>query len=154
MIETLYCKIRGHTRRKSGMCIALAIAAAIAALGLSRAYADQRVYEPPKAEKKYLAKGGLTGAKGHEAHIRHITVPPGWEGGKHSHLGDVYVYILEGSMVFNVDGQEPVTVGAGGTYYEEPNRVMRAANASKIDPLKFVMFQVNPAGQPLMVKAK
>jgi len=133
--------------------IAMAIFAAIGVLALSGAYADQHVYEPPDAEQQYLAKGPLAGAAGHEAHVRHITFPPGWVGGKHSHLGDVYVYVLEGSMVVQLEGQDAVTVGPGELFHEGPNTVMHAANTSKIDPLKIVLFQVNPAGQPLMIKA-
>ena len=133
---------------------ALAIVALVGAFGLSGAYADQHVYEPPKAEQQYLAKHGLAGVAGQEAHVRHVAYPPGWVGGKHSHLGDVYVYVLEGSMVFDVEGKEPVTVGPGGLFHEQPNSVMRAANASKTDRLRIVLFQVNPTGQPLMIKAE
>jgi hypothetical protein len=40
-------------------------------------------------------------------------------------------------------------VGAGEVFHERPGEVMRARNVSADTELKFMVFQLNPEGQPL-----
>ena len=51
----------------------------------------------------------LAAFPGREATVMKAEFPPGWVGGRHYHTGDVFVYVLEGSFVVDVDG-----VGPGG----------------------------------------
>jgi quercetin dioxygenase-like cupin family protein len=61
----------------------------------------------------------------------------------------VFVYVLEGAMVMQVDGKEPVTVRKGQTFKESPTDIHRqSANASKTEPAKFVVFMVKDQGKP------
>jgi len=51
-----------------------------------------------------------------EAHVITFTIAPpkpGAGGGKHFHPGDELVYVVEGTMTFEVDGQPAVTVKTG-----------------------------------------
>ena len=67
----------------------------------------------------------------------------------HRHDADVFVYVLEGSIVMQVDGQEPQTLKPGDTFHETPGDVHRkSANASATQPAKFVVFMVKDKGKP------
>jgi quercetin dioxygenase-like cupin family protein len=66
---------------------------------------------------------------------------------KHRHYGQVMVYVLEGTVRMQIEGQELVTLSRGQTFYEGPEDVhLVSANASKTDPAKFLVFKVQ--GKP------
>ncbi len=108
----------------------------------------------PKAKRTLLVKTALAGMEGREANLLHLEFPPGWISEKHFHSGHVFVYVLEGSVTFDVKGKAPRTVGAGGVYHELPNEVMQITNTSATDGLKVILFQVGKEGKPLMIKAE
>jgi quercetin dioxygenase-like cupin family protein len=57
--------------------------------------------------------------------------------------------VLEGALVMQADGREAVTLTAGDTFYESPADVHRvSANASKTEPVKFLVFFVKEKGKP------
>ncbi len=88
-------------------------------------------------------------------HIVHFSAPPGFVGGKHSHPGPAFVYILEGQFTIEVEGMEPVTVGPGDVYAEPVgSKVMQAQNKSSTHGVKLIVFQVGDEGKPLMVKVE
>jgi len=48
-----------------------------------------------------------------------VELPPADEGlGPHRHSGPVFGYVLEGRMLFELEGQEPVEIGAGEAFWE------------------------------------
>jgi quercetin dioxygenase-like cupin family protein len=84
-----------------------------------------------------------------------VNYPPGGSSAMHRHNADVFVYILEGSMVMQVKGAKEVTLGPGQTFYEGPGDIhLVSRNASKTAPAKFVVFFVKDKGAPLLVPAK
>jgi quercetin dioxygenase-like cupin family protein len=99
-------------------------------------------------------KTALAEMPGTETHVVRFEAPPGWVGEKHSHQGHVFVYIIEGALAFELDGKMPISVRAGEAFHELLGQVMRARNPSTDKELKFTVFQLNPAGQPLMIKAE
>jgi quercetin dioxygenase-like cupin family protein len=65
------------------------------------------------------------------------------------------VYVLEGSVVMQVAGKDPVTLLPGQTFYEGPDDVhVVARNASQTEPAKFLVFFVKDKGAPILVPAK
>jgi quercetin dioxygenase-like cupin family protein len=111
------------------------------------------VYVSPGAEKKTLTSESLPGVEGHVVTIDHYTMPPGWVGGKHYHTGPVYVYVLEGSFSIEEQGKERRTFKPGELYKEPIGTPMQARNLNASEPLKALVIQVTPEGEPLMVKA-
>ena len=85
--------------------------------------------------------------------IKHFAVPPGFVGGRHSHPGPVFVYVLEGELTVKTGG-ETLTFKAGELYSEATNSVMQGKNLSATDDLEFVVFQVGDTGKPMMIKAE
>ncbi len=86
-----------------------------------------------------------------EANLVSFDVDPGWQAGHHIHPGHVFVYVLEGSLHIDVDGEEPVDYGPGDAFYELPNVGMDGGNISTTERTKFIVFQFGEAGKPLMV---
>ena len=128
--------------------LALAGVIAVGAIAIQGLHAEE------KAKTTALLKTALSGVEGKEVNLKHMKKPAGWVSPKHYHPGHVFVYILEGTMVVEVEGQETRTVGPGEVFHELPKRVMQAKNASATDWVKFVIFQVGDEGTSLTVKVK
>ena len=105
--------------------------------------------DPPKeATVKPLLTEDLPDLPGKEALMLTVEYPPGGSSKAHRHDADVFVYVLEGSIVMQVDGAQPVTLTPGQTFHEEPTDVHRiSANASKTAPAKFLVFIVKDKGK-------
>jgi len=72
-----------------------------------------------------------------------VEYAPGESSPKHRHYGQVMVYVLEGTLRMQVEGQELVTLTRGQTFYENPDDVHAvSANASKTERAKFLVFKV------------
>jgi quercetin dioxygenase-like cupin family protein len=106
--------------------------------------------EPAAATKaEPLLQKALTGIPGKEGLMLEVKVPPGAASPSHRHDADVFVYVLEGSMIMQVAGGEPKTLGVGQTFYENPADVhVRSENASKTEPARLLVFFVKNAGAP------
>lgn len=125
--------------------------AACAASGLLAAMAVVPTSAAAEAETTQVLKTELQGEKGMEANIVRFEVEPGWETERHIHPGHVFVYVTEGAIEIDVEGQEPVTVSAGEAVYELPDMPMVGRTAGAEEGAKFIVFQVGPSGEPLMV---
>jgi quercetin dioxygenase-like cupin family protein len=99
---------------------------------------------------KGLLQQDLTGVAGKEVVVSTVEYAPGGASMPHRHDAEVFVYVLEGSLIMQVDGKPPVTLVAGQTFHESPSDVHRqSANASKTAPAKFVVFIVKDKGKPV-----
>jgi len=98
-----------------------------------------------------LLTTALEGTDGLEVNILAIEAGPGFQTERHLHPGHVFVYVVEGSVEIDVDGQEPVTISAGEAVYEMPNQPMIGRNASATEGARIVVFQVGKTGDPLEV---
>ena len=84
-----------------------------------------------------------------------VEYPPGGHDLIHRHNADAFVYVLEGSIVMAVNGEQPVTLTAGQTFYEGPKDIHTIGrNASKTEPAKFVVFLLKDKGAPVLIPAK
>lgn len=109
---------------------------------------------PPADVKEILSKP-LTDIPGKEGLMLTVTYPPGGADAIHRHDAHAFVYVLEGSVVMQVRGAEPVTLKVGDTFYEGPNDVhLVSRNASDSQPAKFVVFLVKKEGVPAVLPAK
>jgi quercetin dioxygenase-like cupin family protein len=85
---------------------------------------------------------------GKEVSMLTVEYLPGGASLPHRHDAEVFVYVLEGSVVMQVDGQKAVTLGPGGTFHEGPNDIHRqSANASATEPAKFLVFMIKDKGK-------
>ena len=52
-----------------------------------------------------------------------VEYAPGAEDPVHRHNANAFVYVLEGTVVMQVKGGEPITLRPGQTFYEGPNDI-------------------------------
>ena len=96
----------------------------------------------------------LVGTKDKEVNILHVSVPPGFVTVKHLHPGQLFIYVLEGAVTIQVEGDAPVKLGPGDVVEEPPNKWMVGKNLSSTHGAKLVIFQIGAKGKPLQVDAK
>lgn len=105
--------------------------------------------EPQPAIVSPLMTKDLTGIPNKEGTMLTVQYLPGGASLPHRHDAHVFVYVLEGSVKMQVDGQPAVTLTAGQTFYENPNDVHRvSANASTTQPAKILVFMVKDKDKP------
>jgi quercetin dioxygenase-like cupin family protein len=102
-----------------------------------------------------LLSKDLTELHGKEGVLLEVDYPPGGSDPIHRHNADVFVYVLEGTVVMQVQGGEPVTLKPGQTFYEGPNDVHTIArNASKTKSAKFLALFIKEKSAPILTPAK
>jgi quercetin dioxygenase-like cupin family protein len=123
---------------------------AIAACALAAQFAQST---PPPDVKEIMSKP-LTDIPGKEDLVLAVAYPPGGADEIHRHNAFAFVYVLEGAVVTQLRGADPVTLKAGEGFYEGPNDVhIVSRNASDTEPAKFVVFLVKNQGAPALIPA-
>ena len=124
-----------------GALMAVLTLIAVSVVGGTAAFADEEVTP--------LLKQALSDNM--EANIVLIKADPGFETERHIHPGHVFIYVLEGAVELDVDGEDPVRVSAGEVVYEQPNKPMVGRNVSSTEDARFIVFQVGEAGKPMQI---
>ena len=89
---------------------------------------------------------------GREGVMLTVEYPPGASSPKHRHNAHTFVYILEGTLIMQVEGGERMTLKPGDTFYETPEDIHTVSmNASKTEPAKALVFFVKRQGEPMTV---
>jgi quercetin dioxygenase-like cupin family protein len=97
----------------------------------------------------------LTDIPGTEVVMLTVEFPPGGSDPVHRHDAHGFIYVLEGSVVMQVQGGKEVTLTPGQTFYEGPDDVhVVGRNASTTRPAKFLVLLVKDKGAPTLVPVK
>jgi quercetin dioxygenase-like cupin family protein len=92
----------------------------------------------------------LPDVAGKEVAMVTVEMAPGAVSPPHKHEANVFVYVLEGSIVMGVKGGKEITLGPGETFVEKPDDIHTVGrNASKTKPAKFLVFMVKTKGAPV-----
>ena len=92
---------------------------------------------------------------GKEVVMSTVTYPAGVASAPHRHDAHTFVYVLEGTVVMQVEGGPPMTLGPGQTFYENPTDVHATSkNASQTQPAKILVFMIKDKGKPATRPAK
>ncbi|MGH9314022.1 MAG: cupin domain-containing protein [Vicinamibacterales bacterium] len=124
--------------------VALAVGVTLGVLG-GRILSAQ----DPLKSGTVLQRAELMSAKGMEAILVLRDLPPGGESGKHTQAGNELVYIVEGSVVLEVQGKPAVTLKAGQAFSTVAGEVHNVKNASTTAPGKALAFYVAKKGTAL-----
>ncbi|WP_025884863.1 cupin domain-containing protein [Asaia prunellae] len=101
-----------------------------------------------------LVTHDLAGIPGKEGAMLVVDFPPGGSDPIHRHKASVFVYVLEGQVVMQVQGGQPVTLSKGQTFFEGPEDIhLIGKNASKTQPAKFLAFFVKDKANPFVLPA-
>ena len=97
------------------------------------------------AKVTMLMQKELADVNNKEGQILIIEYGPGMFSKAHRHDAHNFVYVLEGSVIMQVKGSDPVTLETGQTFYESPNDVhLVSKNASNTRAAKFIVFSLKP----------
>jgi quercetin dioxygenase-like cupin family protein len=104
---------------------------------------------PPRSVGKDLMMKDLTGLAGKQAVVRANEYPPGTSNPPHRHNAHVFLHLLEGQLIVQVKGGQPVTLKPGDTYYESPADIhVVSRNPSASVTAKALVFMVKDIGAP------
>ena len=99
-----------------------------------------------------LMSKDLADYPGKEALMLLVEHVPGGASATHRHNAHAFVYVLEGSVVQQVKGSEPVTLTPGQSFYEGPDDIhLVDRNASTTQPAKFVVVLIKSKGAPAVI---
>jgi quercetin dioxygenase-like cupin family protein len=90
---------------------------------------------------------------GREAIQTIVGFPPGAVGPRHRHPGEEIIYVLEGSLEYELDGQPPVALKAGDVLFI-PNRTVHSARNIGTGHASELATYVVEKGKPLVELVK
>jgi len=127
----------------------LLIAGSGFALNLAQAQQGQ---EMTGIKRTDLQQHDLT-IPGREAIQTRVDFAPGAAFPKHRHPGEEIIHVIEGSIEYDVEGQPPVTVKAGGVLFIPAGTPHAAKNVGSVDAAELGTYVVEK-GKPLVTLVK
>lgn len=124
------------------------VLALVLACAVSRSAADQ----PAAFTRKVLVEQDIAGSSKHGT-LSLATLAPGAVTPKHKHPGEEFAYILEGTVVLEVEGQPARTLQAGEAVIVPAGTPHLARNAGS-GPVKILSTYVIDQGQPIAIPVK
>ena len=101
------------------------------------------------AKETPLMTKDLPDVPGKQGLVETVVLSPGEVVPAHLHNADVFAYVLEGSVITQVQGAKPQIVHAGEVFYESPTDVHIASrNASTTQTATLLVFFVKKIGAP------
>lgn len=109
----------------------------------------------PEPEVTSLVSRELKDIPGKEGALITVEYPPSGADPVHRHHAHGFIYVLEGSIVMQVEGEKEVTLNPGQTFYEGPDDLhVIGRNASTTQPAKFLVFLIKEKGAPVLLPEK
>ncbi len=94
---------------------------------------------------------GLFDAHIDRVEVYRITLQPTQQTGRHSHPGGVVGYVVDGDILFEIDGQPATRLHKGSVFYEPPGVVIaRFDNATNTATATFIAFYPLTGDQALI----
>src|SRR5262245_10827135 len=107
----------------------------IAVVAVALTTLEVRAQQPPAAAqtgfKRIPVQQGDLSTAGREVVQAIAEIQPGAESGRHTHPGEEVAYVLEGTIMLEVQGKPAVAKKAGEAFIIPPNTVHNAKNTSK-----------------------
>jgi quercetin dioxygenase-like cupin family protein len=92
-------------------------------------------------------------APGREAVQVRVDLAPGVAFGRHTHPGEEIIYVLAGSIEYDVDGKPPVTLKAGDVLFVPAGTVHAAKNVGTVPASELATYIVEK-DKPLLTLVK
>ena len=132
---------------KFAVAATVSVVALIGTLGIQSLMAQQ-----PGFSRAMLQKGDLS-IPGREAVQVRAEFDPGAAAGKHTHPGEELGYILEGTLVVEVEGKAPVTLNAGDYFFVPAGIVHDGRNVGS-GKAKVLATYIVEKGKPIATPVK
>ena len=130
-------------KTKRALMVALIIGA-----GLSLAKAQQQ----PGTKRKELSRNDMS-IPGREAVQVRVDFDAGVAFPKHTHFGEEIIYVLEGTIQYQIEGQPPVTLKAGEVLFVPAGAPHTAKNVGTVNAAELGTYIVEK-GKPLVTIVK
>jgi quercetin dioxygenase-like cupin family protein len=127
------------------------IAVTMVIAGMGTALQPARAQQPG-TKRIDLQRHDLS-APGREVIQARVEFDPGAEFGKHSHPGEEIIYVLEGSLEYQIEGKPPVTLKAGDVLFIPAGTIHAAKNVGSGHGAELATYVVEK-GKPLVVMVK
>ena len=92
-------------------------------------------------------------APGREVVQMRVEFDPGVATPKHTHPGEEIIYVTEGAVDYQIEGQAPVTVKAGEVFFIPAETAHIAKNAGTVNAAEISTYVVEK-GKPLVAVVK
>ena len=132
---------------KTARIMALAVLIVGSGLALHAARMQQ-----PGFRRTDLQRHDLS-SPGREVVQARVEFDPGVTSPKHWHPGEEIIYVLEGSLEYQIEGQPPVTLKAGDVFFIPAGTVHTAKNVGTGNGAELATYVVEK-GKPLLVVVK
>jgi quercetin dioxygenase-like cupin family protein len=132
---------------KATQILAVAALAAVGGFALPETPAQQ-----PGIKRTDLQRHDL-GATGREVIQVRVELAPGVAFGKHTHPGEEVIYMLEGTLEYEVEGRPPITLKAGEVLFIPARAVHAARNPGRTIGAELATY-VLEKGKPVLTMVK
>jgi quercetin dioxygenase-like cupin family protein len=132
---------------KTARIIAVAVLIVGSGLALYVAQAQQAGVKRTDLQKHDLS------IPGHEVVQAIVEIAAGVTAAKHWHPGEEIIYVLEGSLEYQVEGKPPVTLKAGDVLFVPARAIHSAKNVGRGNAAELATYVVEK-GKPLVVPVK
>lgn len=136
------------TRLKSFPVASLALAAVLAAGAALIAPLPAQAQQPAGITRTDLQRHDLS-APGREAFQVRVDFAPGAAFGRHTHPGEEIIYVLEGSLEYEVEGKPPVTLRAGDVLFIPAGTIHAAKNVGSANAAELATY-ILEKGKPAL----
>ena len=82
-----------------------------------------------------------------------VEIPPGVVAPRHSHPGEEIVYVLEGTLEYQIESRPPATYKAGDVLFVPAGAIHSVKNVGNDNGAELATYVVEK-GKPLVVTAK
>jgi quercetin dioxygenase-like cupin family protein len=90
---------------------------------------------------------------GREAVQVRVDIDPGAAFGRHTHPGEEIIYVLEGSLEYQIEGKAPMTLKAGDVLFIPAGTIHAAKNVGSVTASELATYVVEK-GKPLVTLVK
>ena len=109
--------------------------------------------QPSGAKRNIIMKQDLSNFPGHEGVVAQVELAPGAQEPKHTHPGDIFGYVQEGTLTLDVDGQGTASVKPGEVFFVPAGKVHWGKNEGT-RPIKIITTFLVEKGKPLVSPAQ
>ncbi|HWW92701.1 MAG TPA: cupin domain-containing protein [Vicinamibacteria bacterium] len=131
---------------RSNLTGVIGVLAFVALVGLSSAPALHA--QQAGAKRTILTKQDLSNFPAHEGVMAEVEFTPGAREPKHTHPGDIFGYVREGTLTLGVEDRPITTVKPGEVFFVPAGKVHWGENAGAT-PVKLLVTFVVEKGKPL-----
>jgi len=107
----------------------------------------------PSVVRKVLLQHDLAIPTGYTAGVVSVEIPVGGREGRHTHPGDLFVYVQSGAITLDYEGQPTKTYKAGDIFYVAAGKIHEGINNGNVPAMALASFVI-PKGQPLTTQVQ